>query len=47
MGDANEAHKTTYGFWSDKKHLKTIWDRQGYSNPIPPFSDYFTPIDEK
>ena len=32
---------------SDKKKLKTLWDRMGFDNPIPPFTDYFSPTDEK
>ncbi len=47
IGDANvEFHKQS-GWMSDKQKLKTLWDRMGFPNPIPPFTDYFTTTDEK
>lgn len=51
MGDTNEAYYDAKKSWtkifSDKKILKTIWDRMDYDNPVAPFTDYFNTIDEK
>lgn len=43
----NKIFHEANGYFSDKNLLKSMWNRLGTDDPIPPFTDYFITEDPK